>query len=118
MLNRCNGTVTKLQLCFLGSEYDKSFLVDEQDQGKIWSSVQIFEISEFDETQQTITLDLLLSVWWYDQRLALESNKPKQYVTCIQLRRFQEVLGDSCSFSVNTEGYGMVKKGFQGVLGG
>ena len=89
-LNRCNGTVTKLQLCFLGSEYDNSFLVEEQDQGKIWSSVQIFEISEFDETQQTITLDLVLSVWWYDQRLALESNKPEQYVTCIQLIHFKK----------------------------
>ena len=78
-LVRCNGTVTKLQLCFLDSEYDKG-LLDKNDQGKIWSSVQIFEISEFDENQQTITLDLVLSVWWYDKRLTIESNTPKQYV--------------------------------------
>ena len=80
LLNRCNeSSATKLQLCFLGSEYDKSLLVDWKKK-KIWSSVQIFQISEFDETQQTITLDLVLSVWWYDQRLALESNKPNEYV--------------------------------------
>ena len=102
VLNRCNGTVTKLQLCFLGSEYDNSFLVEEQDQGKIWSSVQIFEISEFDETQQTITLDLVLSVWWYDQRLALESNKPEQYVTCIQLIHFKKKLTELAGFLGNS----------------
>ena len=78
---RCNGTVTKQQLCFIGEEYDKSFLIPEggfealeKQAAKIWSSVEVLEISEFDENRQTITLDLVLSIWWYDPRLTIESN--------------------------------------------
>ena len=79
-LVRCNGTVTKLQLCHFGTDYDKGFLKaeNEEDKAKIWSSVHVFKISEFNENQQTITIDLLLSVWWYDQRLTIESNVPKE----------------------------------------
>ena len=46
----------------------------------VGNSVTIFEIAELDEERHTITLNLLLSVWWYDTRLTMESNDPNKYV--------------------------------------
>ena len=42
------------------------------------SSLTVFKIAELDENQNTITLNLLLSVVWNDTRVTLESNDPNE----------------------------------------
>ena len=68
----CNGTVSKLQLCMLVSDYDKGsppifpmYLL---------TSITIFSISEVNQFENTISLNLLISAVWNDTRLTLESN--------------------------------------------
>ena len=75
-LVKCNGTVTKLQLCSLADEYQKG--VPPGCKGckpmSVSSSITVLKIAEMDENQNTITLNVLLSVVWNDTRLTLESN--------------------------------------------
>ena len=78
----CNKNITKLQLCSLFDEYEKgrSDLKITGKPMKIWSSISVFKIAEVSEDTNTITLNLLLSIWWYDTRITLESNDPNKYV--------------------------------------
>ena len=75
-LVRCNGNVTKIQLCSLEPTYQKGFSrTDNQGEPlKIWSSVHVKEIAELDQHRHTLTLDMVLSIWWYDTRITLESS--------------------------------------------
>ena len=75
-LVQCNGTVTKLQLCSIDKNYNKMHTMGKP--GTVWSSINLNQIAEMNEHEQTITLDLVLSVWWYDQRITLESNYPNK----------------------------------------
>ena len=77
-LVRCNGNVTKLQLCSLVPDYNKGMSGGKP--LRLAASVTVFKISELDENQHTISINLLLSVWWYDTRLTIESNNPNEYV--------------------------------------
>jgi hypothetical protein len=76
-LVKCNGTVTKLQLCFLSDKYDKGKPAGKWPM-KMVSSVTTFKIAELDENQNTITLNLLLSVMWNDTRITLETDNPNE----------------------------------------
>ena len=54
-LVRCNGNVTKIQLCSLEPIYEKGFS-RKNNQGeplKIWSSVHVKEIAELDQHRQS-----------------------------------------------------------------
>ena len=75
-LVKCNGTVKKLQLCFLAEKYDKGtpFPCKGCDPLKVSTSVTVLKIAELDENKNTITLNALLSVWWNDTRITLETN--------------------------------------------
>ena len=75
-LVKCNGTVTKLQLCSLAQKYDQGTPIQCKgcDPLKILTSVTVFKIAELDENKNTITLNALLSVWWNDTRITLETN--------------------------------------------
>ena len=79
-LVKCNGTVTELQLCSLANKYQKG--VPPGCKGckpmSLSSSLTVFKIAELDENQNTITLNLLLSVVWNDTRVTLESNDPNE----------------------------------------
>ena len=75
-LVRCNGNVTKLQVCSLVSNYQKSRSGGKP--LKLGTSVTLFKIAELDENRHTISFNLLLSVWWYDTRLTIESNNPNK----------------------------------------
>lgn len=75
-LVQCNGTVTKLQLCSIDKSYNKMHTMGQP--GTIWSSINLNQIAELNAQEQTITLDLVLSVWWYDQRITIESNDPSK----------------------------------------
>ena len=79
-LVKCNGTVTELQLCSLADKYQKG--VPPGCKGckpmNLSSSLTVFKIAELDENQNTITLNLLLSVVWNDTRVTLESNDPNE----------------------------------------
>ena len=79
-LVKCNGTVTKLQLCFLSDKYDKG--QPPRCEGckpmELLSSVTVFAISELDEQQNTVTLNLLLSAVWNDTRVTIETNDPNE----------------------------------------
>ena len=76
-LVKCNGTVTKLQLCSLAEKYDKGSpkTCKGCDPLKVSTSVTVFKIAELDENKNTITLNALLSVWWNDTRITLETNE-------------------------------------------
>ena len=76
-LVKCNGTVTKLQLCFLSDKYDKG-KPPEKLPMKMVSSVTTFKIAELDENQNTITLNLLISALWNDTRITLETDDPNE----------------------------------------
>ena len=74
-LVKCNGTVKKLQLCSLAEKYNKGTPNCQGcDPLKILTSVAVFKIAELDENKNTITLNALLSVWWNDTRVTLETN--------------------------------------------
>jgi hypothetical protein len=79
-LVKCNGTVSKLHLCYLPEKYDKGAppWCNGCEPMKLISSVTVFTISEVDEHQNTITLNLLLSVVWNDTRLTSETNDPNE----------------------------------------
>ena len=80
-LVQCNaGNVTKLQLCTLDQAYDKSIPDPTERPMKIISSVTVFSISDLNQFENTISLNLLLSVVWNDTRLTMESNDPKKYI--------------------------------------
>ena len=77
-LVKCNGNVSKIQLCNLHSEeYNKDTTPWSPGNPMILkSSVNVYEIAEFNEEENTITLNFLLSIIWYDTRLSLESINP------------------------------------------
>ena len=79
-LVRCNGNATKLQLCSLVTDYDKgtSNWKYTGKPMKVWSSVTVIKIAELDEDKNTITLNILLSTWWYDTRVTIESSHPNE----------------------------------------
>ena len=79
-LVKCNGTVSKLQLCFIGEKYDKGAPPGNgvPEPMKMVSSVTVFKIAELDENQNTLTLNLLLSIIWNDTRITLETNDPNE----------------------------------------
>ena len=81
-LVKCNGTVSKLQLCFINDKYDKGYTPGNgvPEPMKMLSSVTVFKIAELDENQNTLTLNLLLSVVWNDSRITLETNDPNELV--------------------------------------
>ena len=80
-LVKCNGTVTKQQLCSLDEVYNKGSSSACEWSGchsepmRIWSSVTVYNIAELNTHENTLKLDILLSIWWYDTRITLESNK-------------------------------------------
>ena len=83
-LVQCNETVTKLQLCSIDKNYNKMHTMGKP--GTVWSSINLNQIAELNAQEQTITLDFVLSVWWHDQRITLESNDPDKYVCSIFLK--------------------------------
>ena len=83
-LIQCKKKVTKEQLCSLYDKYEKS-RSDWKITGKpmsIKSSVTMLKIAELDQNKNTITLNVLLSIFWNDTRITIESNTPNGYVVC------------------------------------
>ena len=77
-LIQCNKNTTKEQLCSLYDKYEKG-TSDLKITGKpmsIKSSVTMLKIAELDQNKNTITLNVLLSIWWNDTRITIESNTP------------------------------------------
>ena len=74
-LNNCNQTVTKLQLCTIDEAYDKGTTGWKQLGHPITlnTSITVFNIAEFNEDNNMITLNVLLSVAWNDYRITLKS---------------------------------------------
>ena len=72
-LVQCNGTVTKLQLCSLEADYNaRSTGKNTKTNGYpllLKTAVNVLKIAQFDESHNTITLNVLLSVIWNDTRL-------------------------------------------------
>ena len=70
----CNETVEALQICRFG-EYDKGQPPWEPGNPlRILNSVTIFSMAEFDDSQNTVSLDILLAIVWNDTRITLKSN--------------------------------------------
>ena len=86
-LIQCNKNVTKEQLCSLFDQYEKG-TSDLKITGKpmiIKSSVTMLKIAELDQNKNTITLNVLLSIWWNDTRITIESNAPNGYVKAMKI---------------------------------
>ena len=79
-LVKCNETVTTLQLCSLADKYQNGVPPGCKDckPMNLSSSLTVFKIAELDENQNTVTLNLLLSVVWNDTRVTLESDDPDE----------------------------------------
>ena len=90
-LIQCNKNATKEQLCSLYDKYQKG-KSDWTITGKpmsIKSSVTMLKIAELDQNKNTITLNILLSIFWNDTRITIESNTPNGYVVCKSLKKYQ-----------------------------
>ena len=99
LLEKCNGKVLKVQLCNLqNDEYNEG--ITEYNKGvPSWSpgnpmilksSVTVYKIAEFNEEENTITIDFLLSVIWHDTRLSLESIDPNQSMRWYAVNEFDQ----------------------------
>ena len=80
-LVKCNGIVTKLQLCSLHENYNKGVVGTGAEEFQfpltINSSITLIDIAEFDENKNTITLQVVLSIRWHSATMKLESNNNK-----------------------------------------
>ena len=80
-LIKCNGTVQKLQLCSLHENYNKGVVSTGWDSFElpqtVVSSITLIDIAEFNENENTITLQIILSIRWYATTMTLESNRDK-----------------------------------------
>ena len=80
-LVKCNGIVTKLQLCSLHENYNKGVVGTGAEEFQfpltINSSITLIDIAEFDENKNTITLQVVLSIRWHAATMELESNNNK-----------------------------------------
>ena len=67
----CNEseTVSVVQLCTLVPYYDVG--VPSEPPARIDPLVTLFSVTELNEDQRTISLNVLLSFWWNDTRLTL-----------------------------------------------
>lgn len=77
-LSSCNEPVDALKLCTNHHQYDRGAspmyqLSKTKQPTPIGSSLTILAVSEFSEDEGTVTLELLISVWWNDSRLSLKS---------------------------------------------
>ena len=91
-LTQCNKNATKEQLCSLYDKYEKG-TSDVKITGKpmsIKSSVTMLKIAELDQNKNTITLNILLSIFWNDTRITIESNTPNGYVVCKSLQKISD----------------------------
>ena len=99
LLEKCNGKVSKVQLCNLqNDEYNEG--ITEYNKGvPSWSpgnpmilksSVTVYKIAEFNEEENTITIDFLLSAIWHDTRLSLESINPNQSMRWYAVNEFDQ----------------------------
>ena len=91
-LVKCNGKVSKIQLCSLqNDEYDES--IPPWSPGNpmiLYSYITVYKIAELHEEENTITLNFLLSVVWYDTRLSLEDNNPNKSSKWYEVNEFDE----------------------------
>ena len=92
-LVKCNGKVSKIQLCNLqNDEYDEGIPPWSPGNPMILkSSVTVYKIAELNEEENTITLNFLLSVVWYDTRLSLESNNPNKSIKWYAVNEFDQL---------------------------
>ena len=83
-LSKCNGTVSKTQLCSIHDNYNKRYQNRGWDKFQlpmtVKSSVTLLDIAEINENKNTVTLQLMLKVIWHDATLRLETNNEKEYV--------------------------------------
>ena len=77
-LVKCNGIVTKLQLCSIHSQYNKGIVSTGFENFKfpltVNSSITLIDTAEFNDDENTITLQIILSISWYAVTMKLESN--------------------------------------------
>ena len=77
-LVKCNGIVTTLQLCSLHENYNKGVVGTGAEKFQfpltINSSITLMDVAEFDENENTITLQVILSLKWHAATMKLESN--------------------------------------------
>ena len=92
-LVKCNGKVSKIQLCNLqNDEYDKSTPPWSPGNPMILkSSVIVYKIAELNEEENTITIKFLLSVVWHDTRLSLESSSQNKSIKWYAVNEFDQL---------------------------
>lgn len=78
-LQSCSEPVEKLQLCSLVDNYGISFPSQPSSwPSQINNSISLLDIVEFEPTDNTIGLFVILKVWWEDPWLSLKSNDPSE----------------------------------------
>ena len=92
LLEKCYEKVLKIQLCDLHKdEYNKGIPPFSLGNPMILkSAVTVYEIAELNEEENSITLNFLLAVIWYDTRLGLESINPNQSLRWYAVNEFDQ----------------------------
>ena len=78
-LASCDETVTALQLCnLLDTDYDRGQpdSVVHKSATRMNTSITLFSVTEMNEDQSTISMNVLLAMWWNDTRLSLIPKGP------------------------------------------
>ena len=73
-LVRCNETVTKFQICHLAENYEQGWPIFKHGRPMmIANSITLFSLAEVNEDHSSISLNVLLTMYWNDARLTLKS---------------------------------------------
>ena len=79
-----------LQLCSLHENYNKGVVSTGWDNFKlpqtVASSITLIDVAEFNENENTITLQMILSIRWYSTTMTLESNQDKYVSNQLHLK--------------------------------
>ena len=92
LLEKCNRKVLNIQLCNLHKdEYNKGIPPWSPGNPMILKpAVTVYEFAELNEEENSITLNFLLAVLWYDTRLGLESINPNQSLRWYAVNEFDQ----------------------------
>ena len=78
-LKQCSKPFTGLDVCTSDEKYNAG--VPDFTNGKpckVGTSITLFGINELDEARKTISVNILVALWWTDTRLTLRSDDPNE----------------------------------------
>ena len=83
-LQLCNETLSSLQICTFTEDYMNSFPTQSIKSKSILHQLfTISSVSDFDSKHNTLTIDMIIKMFWNDSRLTIRSdNQFDKWVSC------------------------------------